>query len=106
MPTASTYISAGIRITGSLSAEEDVYIDGDVKGSVSVPHHRLTVGELAYMDSDTVAREVVVYGAHQGGLSAYDRVEIKRHGSVAGDIATGKIVIEEGAHFKGVISAG
>jgi cytoskeletal protein CcmA (bactofilin family) len=82
-----------------------VYIDGDVQGSLSVPGHRLTVGELAYIDADTIAREVVVYGAHQGGLCAFERIEIKKHASVAGDIATAKIVIEDGANFTGVISA-
>jgi cytoskeletal protein CcmA (bactofilin family) len=103
--TAPTYISPGIRIKGTIIADEDVYIDGDVQGSLSVPGHRLTVGELAYIDADTIAREVVVYGAHQGGLCAFERIEIKKHASVAGDVATAKIVIEDGANFKGVISA-
>ena len=75
------------------------------RGSLSVPGHRLTVGELAYIDADTVAREVVVYGALKGGLCAFERIEIKKHASVAGDVATAKIVIEDGANFKGVISA-
>jgi len=70
-----------------------------------VPGHRLTVGEMAYVNAETVAREVVVYGALQGELRAFDRIEIKKHGSVAGDVATAQIVIEDGAHFKGVIAA-
>jgi cytoskeletal protein CcmA (bactofilin family) len=104
-PGAKTYISAGIKIKGSITANEDVYVDGDVKGSVSAPRHRLTIGERAYINAETLAREVVIYGAIQGGLCAYDRIEIKKHASVAGDLATAEIVIEEGAHFKGVISA-
>jgi cytoskeletal protein CcmA (bactofilin family) len=103
--TIPTYISPGIRIKGTVIADEDVYIDGDVQGSLSVPGHRLTVGELAYIDADTVAREVVVYGALKGGLCAFERIEIKKHASVAGDVATAKIVIEDGANFRGVISA-
>lgn len=102
---APTYISPGIRVKGTIIADEDLYIDGDIQGSVSAPGHRLTVGELAYIDADTVAREVVVYGALQGGLCAFERLEIKKHGSIAGDVATATIVIEDGAHFKGVISA-
>jgi len=102
--TEPTYISPGIKIKGTIIADEDVYIDGDVQGSLSVPGHRLTVGELAYINADTIAREVIVYGAHQGGLCAFERVEIKKHASVAGDVATAKIVIEDGAYFKGVIS--
>ena len=64
-----------------------------------MPGHRLSVGERAYIEAETFAREVVVYGAIHGGLCAYDRIEIKKHASVAGDLATGQIVIEEGAHF-------
>jgi cytoskeletal protein CcmA (bactofilin family) len=103
--TTPTYISPGISIKGTITADEDIYIDGDVQGSLSVPGHRLTVGELAYIDADTIARELVVYGALQGGLCAFERIEIKKHASVAGDVATAKIVIEDGANFKGVISA-
>ena len=102
---APTYISAGIKIKGAIRAGEDLFIDGGVQGSVSVPGHRLTVGELAYVEADAVAREVVVYGALQGGVCAFERMEIKRHASVAGDVASATIVIEDGAHFKGVISA-
>jgi cytoskeletal protein CcmA (bactofilin family) len=102
---APTYISPGIKVKGTITAAEDVYIDGEVKGSLSVPGHRLTVGERAYIHAETVAREVVVYGAIQGGLLAWDRIEIKKHASVAGDLATAQIVIEDGAHLKGVIAA-
>ncbi len=99
------YISPGMKVEGTITAAEDLYIDGEVKGTLSVPRHRLTVGEMAYINAETVAREVVVYGAVQGGLCAYDRIEIKKHASIAGDVATAQIVIEEGANFKGVISA-
>jgi len=103
--SAPAYIGPGIKVKGTIVADEDVYIDGDVQGSLSVPGHRLTVGEMAYVNAETVAREVVVYGALQGELRAFDRIEIKKHGSVAGDVATAQIVIEDGAHFKGVIAA-
>jgi cytoskeletal protein CcmA (bactofilin family) len=102
---APTYIGPGIKIKGAIRAHEDLYIDGDVQGSLSAPGHRLTVGELAYIDAETIAREVVVYGALQGRVSAFERMEIKKYASVAGDVASATIVIEDGAHFKGVISA-
>lgn len=101
---APTYIAPGIKVKGTITAGEDLYIDGDVNGSLSVPGHRVTIGERAYIHAETLAREVVVYGAIQRSLCVYDRVEIKRHASVAGDLAAAQIVIEEGAHFKGVIS--
>jgi cytoskeletal protein CcmA (bactofilin family) len=60
---------------------------------------------MAYINAETVAREVVIYGAVQGDLCVCDRIEIKKHASVAGDLATAKIVIEDGGHFKGGIRA-
>jgi len=101
--SAPTYISPGIKLKGAITANEDLYIDGGVEGSLSAGGHRLTVGETAYISAQTVAREVVVYGAIQCDLRACDRIEIKRHASVAGDLSTAKLVIEDGAHFKGGI---
>lgn len=98
-----TYISPGIRVKGTITSAEDLYIDGDVQGYLSVPSHRLIVGERAYITAETVAGQVVIYGAVQGGLLAHDRIEIKKHASVAGDLATAQIVIEDGANFKGAI---
>jgi cytoskeletal protein CcmA (bactofilin family) len=94
-----------MKVTGTITADEDLYIDGFVEGSLSAPGSRLTVGEMAYIDAETVAREVVVFGAVHGDVIASDRIEIKKRASVAGDLATAVIVIEEGAHFKGRIKA-
>jgi cytoskeletal protein CcmA (bactofilin family) len=103
LKTVPTYISPGIKVKGTITAAEDLYIDGDVQGYLSVPSHGLVVGETAYIRAEAVAGRVVIYGAVQGGLLAHDRIEIKKHASVAGDLATAHIVIEEGAHFKGAI---
>ena len=50
-----------------------------------------------------MAREVVVYGSVKGNLRARDRIEIKKDGSVVGDLTTARIMIEDGAYFKGSI---
>ncbi len=50
-----------------------------------------------------IAREVVVYGNVKGNLRAKDRIEIKKDGSVNGDLTTARIMIEDGAYFKGSI---
>jgi cytoskeletal protein CcmA (bactofilin family) len=53
--------------------------------------------------ADIIAREVVVYGNVKGNLRAKDRIEIKKDGSVNGDLTTSRIMIEDGAYFKGSI---
>ena len=46
---------------------------------------------------------MVVYGSVKGNLRARDRIEIKKDGSVVGDLTTARIMIEDGAYFKGSI---
>jgi cytoskeletal protein CcmA (bactofilin family) len=82
---------------------DDVRLDTVVQGSISVNCKRLTIGETAKATADVVAREVIVYGELAGHLHAADRIEIKRHGSVTGDLTTRRILIEEGAYFKGTV---
>ena len=61
------------------------------------------MGATAKLTADIIAREVVVYGSVKGNLRAKDRIEIKKDGSVNGDLTTARIMIEDGAYFKGSI---
>jgi cytoskeletal protein CcmA (bactofilin family) len=58
------------------------------------------------LNADIVAREAVISGEVNGDISAADRIEIMKSASIVGDITTGKIVIEEGAYFKGGVEVG
>jgi cytoskeletal protein CcmA (bactofilin family) len=74
-----------------------------VDGPISLGEHRLTVGPNAHVSGEITASEVVVLGKVNGNLQASGRIEIKKHGSVVGDLATARIMIEDGAYFKGAI---
>jgi cytoskeletal protein CcmA (bactofilin family) len=105
IPTARNLacLGAGLEVKGKITGEEDLQIDGKVDGPISLQGHRLTVGRTAQLNSEVTAREVVVYGKVTGNLRTRDRVEIKKDGSVIGDITTARISIEDGAYFKGHI---
>jgi len=100
---SSSYLSSGLRIKGEVTGNEDLHIDGSLDGSVSVGGFRLTVGKGASVNAEAVARELVIYGDVKGDLRARDLVEVKKEGSVLGDILTARIMIEDGAFFKGNI---
>jgi cytoskeletal protein CcmA (bactofilin family) len=104
-PTARNMACLGesIEVKGKISGEEDLQVDGKVEGPVSLQGQRLTVGRTGHLNSEVIAREVVVYGKVHGNLRATDRVEIKKDGSVTGDVITARISIEDGAFFKGRI---
>src|SRR5277367_2939677 len=96
-------LGASLHVKGEISGNEDLHIDGSVEGLVQLEDRKLTVGASAKLTADVVAREVVVYGSVKGNLRARDRIEIKKDGSVVGDLTTARISIEDGAYFKGSI---
>ncbi len=103
-PSGSTArLGASLHVKGEISGNEDLHIDGIVEGLVQLDDRKLTVGATAKLTADVVAREVVVYGTVKGNLLARDRIEIKKDGSVIGDLTTARIMIEDGAYFKGSI---
>lgn len=55
------------------------------------------------MTADVIAGEVIVYGSVKGNVRAKGKIEIKKDGSVNGDLTTAQIIIEDGAYFKGSI---
>jgi cytoskeletal protein CcmA (bactofilin family) len=96
-------LGASLHIKGEITGNEDLQIDGSVEGLVQLEDRKLTVGASARVTADIIAREVIVYGNVKGNLRARDRIEIKKDGSVVGDLTTARIMIEDGAYFKGSI---
>jgi cytoskeletal protein CcmA (bactofilin family) len=96
-------LGASLHIKGEITGNEDLVIDGSVEGLVQLEDRKLTVGASAKVTADIISREVVVYGNVKGNLRARDRIEIKKDGSVVGDLTTARIMIEDGAYFKGSI---
>ena len=100
---SSARLGASLQVKGEISGNEDLHIDGTVEGLIQLDDRKLTVGIDAKLTADVVAREIVVYGSVKGNLRARDRIEIKKDGSVVGDLTTARISIEDGAYFKGAI---
>jgi len=101
--TASARIGPSVQVKGEINGSEDLEIHGSVEGTVSLDERRLTIGPTAKVSADLSAREIVIYGSVKGNLRAKDRIEIKKDGSVVGDLSTARIMIEDGAYFKGSI---
>jgi cytoskeletal protein CcmA (bactofilin family) len=100
---SSARLGSSLHVKGEITGSEDLTIDGSVEGLIQLDERKLTVGATAKVTADIIAREVVVYGSVKGNLRAKDRIEIKKDGSVNGDLTTSRIMIEDGAYFKGSI---
>src|SRR3984885_4415551 len=96
-------LGSSLHVKGEISGNEDLLIDGTVEGLITLDERKLTVGASAKVTADIIAREVVVYGTVKGNLRAKDRIEIKKDGSVNGDLTTSRIMFEDAASFKGSV---
>jgi cytoskeletal protein CcmA (bactofilin family) len=96
-------IGKSVVIKGELSGSEDLYVDGQVEGSIALKNHSLTVGPNGQVKASVEAKGIVVQGKLEGNVQASDRVELRKSAVVTGDISTQRISIEEGAYLKGKV---
>jgi cytoskeletal protein CcmA (bactofilin family) len=96
------HIGKSVLVKGELSGSEDLYLDGEVEGSVELRGHNLTIGPNGRVKAHTQAADVVIHGKVDGNVTA-NRVELKKSAIHVGNIVTQRIVIEDGAYFKGSV---
>ena len=99
----SATIGKAVKIIGQIFSKEDLYVDGDVEGTIECQDNKLTIGPNGKLQAGVRAREVVVLGQVKGNVDANDRIDIRKDARLVGDIKTARIVIEDGAYFKGSI---
>jgi cytoskeletal protein CcmA (bactofilin family) len=96
-------IGKSVVVKGELSGSEDLIIDGEVEGSISLRGQTLTIGPNGRVRANIEARNVIVHGRLNGDIHATERVDLRKSASLSGDISTARIAIEDGAFFKGGI---
>ena len=96
-------IGKTVKFVGEIHSQEDLFVDGDLEGTVEAIAHKLTIGPHGTVHTKIKAREVVVLGTLQGDVEAIDRIEIGRNAKIVCDIRTARIHIEDGAYFKGSV---
>jgi cytoskeletal protein CcmA (bactofilin family) len=96
-------VGKSLHLKGEITGSEDLYIDGEVEGTVELKDNNLTVGPNGNVHADVQARSITVLGRLRGNVRAGDKVEIRKTGSLEGDLATARIIIEDGAVFRGSI---
>jgi cytoskeletal protein CcmA (bactofilin family) len=97
------HIGKSVVIRGELTGNEDLYLDGDIEGTIDLRDHKLVIGPNGKIKASITARELVVHGRLEGNVAATDRVELKKSCTLIGDVGTQRIMIEDGAFFKGAI---
>jgi cytoskeletal protein CcmA (bactofilin family) len=96
-------IGKSVTIKGQIFSREDLVVDGEIEGAIELNEHRLTVGPNGRVRAGIKAREIVVLGTIDGNVEALDKIDIRKDAKLVGDIKTARIIIEDGAYFKGSI---
>lgn len=105
-PRAAACISQGIKIKGEVTGSEDLFVDGQVDGKLSLTNGSLTIGPNGTVKADVSAREVIVRGKVDGKVTARDKVALWSTGQVNGEVQTDRLAIEDGALLRGKVEAG
>lgn len=99
----SAVISESLTVHGEITGQTDLLISGTVDGEINLPHNLVTICESGTVTAKIQAGVIVVEGQAKGDLVGTERVEIKRSGTVEGNIISPRVGLEDGARFKGNI---
>lgn len=96
-------IGPSIRIRGDLAGDEDLVVQGQVEGTISLEQHLVTIGKEGQVNATVNARVIIVEGQVDGDLNGEEQVTLKKSAGVRGNIVSPRVSLEDGARFKGSI---
>lgn len=102
-PRKAATIGPSITINGDVKGDEDLVIQGRIEGSVDLENQRVTVGREGRVKAAIVGRVVTVEGEVEGDLTADEQVILRSEAHVEGDITAPRVVLEDGANFRGLV---
>ena len=105
-PKNVSVIGPTLVFKGELSADEDLIIEGNIEGTIAHHKKHLTIGKQGRVKADIHASSVIVLGHLVGDIHSEGMVSLAKGSEVTGNISCGRIVMEDGAIFKGKIDTG
>lgn len=106
LETSMPTVGQKIRLKGEITGEEDLLIEGQVEGSVVLRSHAVTVGEEGEVKASIVGRTITVKGSVKGNLTADEQIVLHSSATVQGDLKAPRVMMEDGATFRGGIDMG
>ena len=95
------HLGRSVFIRGELSGSEDIFVDGQVEGTIQLSGNSLTIGPNGRIRANITAKNVTVNGSVDGNIESGERTDLRKSAVVKGDVRTRRIAIEEGAYFTG-----
>lgn len=103
--TNMTVIGESVRIQGNLSGDEDLHVLGRVDGRLEL-QRTLVVAPSGIIKAEVNVKNAIVSGVVVGNIHASESVEITREGRMVGDIFAPRVIIVDGASFRGTVDMG
>ena len=88
---------------GEIFGEENLVIQSEVEGLIDLRNHSVTVGKSGRLKADIYGKNVNIEGKVVGNVVGFDNVRIAQTGSVKGNVTSPRVMLEDGAKFKGSI---
>ncbi|MCI0571087.1 MAG: polymer-forming cytoskeletal protein [Myxococcaceae bacterium] len=101
----NTVIGPSILISGRLTGDEDLTVRGRVEGELSLSR-TLIVETSGVVKANVTVRNAIVSGVVVGNITASESVELTRDGRMVGDIRAPRVIIVDGASFRGRVDMG
>ena len=100
-----TMIGEATSISGRLEGDENLIVHGRIEGSINLSK-LLTIEKTGEVQAEVNVREAVIYGVLVGNVEAEELVHITEHGRMTGDIKAPRVILVDGAKFRGNIDMG
>lgn len=100
---ATTLVAKGSKITGRITGQAPIHVAGEVDGSIRLEQGGVLVSSDGYVEGDVQARNIRIGGKVRGDVQATEKVEVTPSGSLEGNIRAPRVILEEGAFFKGQV---
>lgn len=100
---APSMVGSAVTIGGDIFCKQDLFVDGEVHGTLNLPDHKLTIGPSGNVKANIKAHNVIIVGKVEGTIEATERIELRGRCHLTGDVKSPRISIENGAFIKGTI---
>lgn len=96
-------IGPAIKISGDITGDEDLVVEGAVEGTINLPGHTVIIGKSGVVSANISASTVRIDGRVRGDILGAVKVILSVDGLTQGNIKAPRVILEEGAQFKGSI---
>jgi cytoskeletal protein CcmA (bactofilin family) len=99
-------IGSTVKILGEIISEENLIIEGEVEGTITLKDNELIIGPSGRIHANINAKNIKIDGMVDGDIVAKEKVVISKSGNVRGNLVAPRVILEDGGRFKGSIDMG